>query len=255
MTEYTSPPGQRVMAVFASGRETLCDVIRIRGGIEFGQVTLRAVIGNSSVIENGSLPRHRVVAGLAVCREVICSMVRILRGMEILDMAGGAIVRHAAEYASVVACRAIGGRVRPDQWKCRMLKPCSPPRDRFVTTIAVLRPALSQVVGVLGPLQVLLMARLAGDRRSLEITNLGSRMATEAGDCRMRSDQGESRTVVERNLALRAPITLIVALFASHAKLTTMVVFVAADTTLSRISSDRPPVIVAPQTLGAPMSA
>ena len=79
------------------------------------------------------------------------------------------------------------------------------PAKRNMALLAVLRVPEQRVVWVRGPRQIRLVAGRTLGRGSSEVADLGARVAAEASDGGVRSDQREARAVVQCDRFARLP--------------------------------------------------
>ena len=131
-----------------------------------------------------------------------------------------------------------------------MIEPAAAPGGRFVTALAIGRPAGGQVIGVFGLLQVFLMACLALHRGAGEVADLGAGMAPEAGDGGVGAGEWEAGPIVLGDLPFGDPISLGVAGIAALAELAAVDVLMAAGAAALRERPDGSAIVVAPQALG-----
>lgn len=160
-------------------------------------------------------------------------------------MTVGAVVGEACEDPIAVTGRTGRRHVGTGERELRMIESGTGPGRRFVAAIATLCPALRNVVGLCGAGQILLMACFATHRCAGKVAHLSAGMATETGDCRVRPDQWKPSSVVQDDLPFGNPVAFVVTLDALRAKLTTMLIFVAADTTSFCKNRNRPAIVVA----------
>lgn len=167
-------PCGRVMANLALLREARLDVVRVRGGIEIGQVardTCRAgqvVVSvdvtlstlqwevrsgqrepGRSVIESRSRPGRRGMAGIASGREFRLHVIRIGRGLVVLSVTRRAGACGQAVVPIYVALRTLQRNMRAGQRKPggRMIKSCGP-GNGGVAALAGLRKSGLHVVRI-----------------------------------------------------------------------------------------------------------
>ena len=189
------------------------------------------------------------MTGLAVGWEVAGHVVGAGRCLKIGQMTIDAVAGQAAIDSAAVAVRAGGHDVRTGKRERGVIEPGTGPGGRFVAAVAVLCPALGQVIRFFGAGKVRLMARFAAHRRAGKVTHLSAGMAAEAGDGSVRTKQGKSRAVVQHDLAFRNPVVFVVTFDASCTKLPPMLVFVTADTTSLGKHGYRTTVVMATQAL------
>ena len=171
------------------------------------------------------------------------------------SVTGGAILAEPLELPVLVAVRAKSGLVLAREGKELMDESGGLPGRSAVTTLAVLRPAVGQMVGALGLCERLPVAGDAVRAGSLEIAHLRPRMAGPATDAGVRTDEREPRHGMLRDDVLGLPGPLVVAGSTVRSELTFVPVLVAATASTCGKGHDRSAVVVASEAFGALVGA
>ena len=243
-------PRSCVVALRTGLRETGLHVIRFRRGVEILDVARRAIGGRSykiainvalrachvgvrtgqrkfrkgGVIESRRIPSARVVAGLAGRRETRLCVRRIVRLIEVRHVAAHATCRRLRELAAGVAGIAIQSGVRTHQGEAcelQMVELRAHPVVDGVALFASGRHSQRDVIDPrgLGVNEVVLVARVAGGRKALELSYGGALVARVTTHCRVCARERKPVHVLVDLLDRNVPTFHRVALFAVRAHL------------------------------------
>ncbi len=171
--EIGAPPAKAAVTKLAVGGKACGLVVGVGGPVVVGKVAARAVFGGPSIDplvagaalqtavpslkgEEGSVVKVRTcpaigrVAALAVGPETGGGVLGLGRGLVVLLVAIYAVAGGPLEDITLVAFGAAGGFVHTDQGEAVVVKACVHPGRGDVTALAVVRPPLGHVVGILG---------------------------------------------------------------------------------------------------------
>ena len=177
-------------------------------------------------------------------------MVRFPRGLEVRQVARHAGMRQSGIYAVTMTRLTADCVMRSGQWEAGMVELGTTPAGRTVTVLAIVGPALGQVVGITRALHVVLMTRSALNRCPDQVANLCAGVAAKAGNSGVGSHQWETRLIVQKHLSLRLPVILVVTLATLRAELSAVRIRVTTSATASGKGRHRAAVIVTPKTGG-----
>ena len=162
-----------------------------------GQRELRECV----VIEGRRIPGARAVAGLAGRREPGLGMGRIIGLVEIRHVAAVASRRRVVELPTRMACGAIQGRMCASQresGELQVIELRAHPVVHRVALFALDRQAQGDVVDANGLCadKVFLVARIAGRRQALELSDCSALVALVAIERGVRANQREAVQVL-----------------------------------------------------------
>ena len=172
--------GRRVEVLDVAGRAIgrRSDKLAVNVALRAGHIGVRAgqrEFRKGGVIESRRIPSARVVAGLARGREAGLRVRRVVRLVEVRHMAAHAACRRQCELAACVAGVAIEGSVRAHQGKAcelHVVELRAHPVVDGVAGFASRRHSQCNVINArgLGVNEVSLVARVAGGRKTLELS-------------------------------------------------------------------------------------
>jgi hypothetical protein len=143
-----------------------------------GQVGMRPGQGEHGMVEGSRRPRRDAVALLTVVRVTLSHVIRssLIVGL----MADVAVRRNGLKRPAGMTLRALQARMAAQQREEVMGESCLLPDRCRVASLTIGRPSIGQMIGRCRPCEVFLVAYLALDRDTAELSGWRSGMAVLA---------------------------------------------------------------------------